>query len=272
MIEINNLVYKYKSGTIALDNINLKINDGEFVAILGRNGSGKSTFARLISGINKPSKGSIIINNIETTCKKTYLDLRQNISIVFQNPEHQIVFERVYDDIAFALKNLNYSNEEIESRVTSALEKVDMLEYKNASTFELSLGQKQRITIASSLALNPKVLVLDEPTSMLDPVSRKQIYDIITKLHKEGTTIVYITHVLDEIFLADRIILLEKGLLKQDISKQDIINDISILKGFNIELPSVISIALSLIETGIDLQLKDFSEQGLISALRPHLQ
>ena len=136
----------------------------------------------------------------------------------------------------------------------------------------LSGGERQRIGLARAFLHDAPFMLLDEPTSMLDPVSRKQIYDIITKLHKEGTTIVYITHVLDEIFLADRIILLEKGLLKQDISKQDIKNDISILKCFNIELPSVISIALSLKETGIDLQLKDFSEQGLISALRPHLQ
>lgn len=271
MIELNGLTYKYKSGIIALNNINLKINDGEFIAVLGRNGSGKSTIARLISGITKPSAGKIYVNNIDTTSKKEYLNLRKNISIVFQNPEHQIVFETVYDDIAFALKNLKFSSEEIEKRVTSALDKVDMLDYKNASTFELSLGQKQRITIASSLALNPKILVLDEPTSMLDPVSRKKIYSIVQKLHEEGTTIIYVTHVLDEIFLADRIILLEKGILKEDISKQDIINNISILNNFNIELPSVISIALALKERGINLQLDDFSENGLINALAPHL-
>lgn len=271
MIEIKNLTYKYKSGTIAIDNINLNILDGEFITVLGRNGSGKSTFSRLVSGISKPTSGKILVNNIDTSSKKTYLDLRKNISIVFQNPEHQIVFERVYDDIAFALKNLNYSNDEIDKRVTSALEKVDMLKYKNSSTFELSLGQKQRITIASSLALNPKILVLDEPTSMLDPISKKQIYSIVKKLHNEGTTIIYITHILDEIFLADRIILFENGTLKKDISKNEIIEDLSILKSFNIELPSVISIALKLKECGIDLDLKDFSEDSLISSLKSHL-
>lgn len=271
MIEIKDLTYKYKNGTVALNNINLNIQDGEFVAVLGRNGSGKSTFSRLISGITKPTSGKIFVNSLDTTSKKTYLDLRKNISIVFQNPEHQIVFERVYDDIAFALKNLNYSKEEIDRRIISALEKVDMLEYKNSSTFELSLGQKQRTTIASSLALNPSILVLDEPTSMLDPISRKQIYSIVDKLHKEGTTIIYITHVLDEFFLADRIILFENGILKKDILKSDIIKNLSLLKDFNIELPSVISIALKLKESGIDLDLKDFSEDSLIDALKSHL-
>lgn len=271
MIEIKDLTYKYKNGTIALNNINLNIQKGEFVAVLGRNGSGKSTFSRLISGINKPSSGTILVNGFDTASKKTFLDLRKEISIVFQNPEHQIVFERVYDDIAFALKNLNYSNAEIEKRISSALEKVDMLEYKNSSTFELSLGQKQRITIASSLALNPNILVLDEPTSMLDPISRKQIYSIVKKLHNEGTTIIYITHVLDEIFLADRIILFENGSLKKDISKQEIVNNIAILKKFNIELPTLISIILKLQESGINLDLNDFSEDSFIKAIQTHL-
>ena len=185
MIKVENLNYKYKTGEFALSNINLEIPDNEFVSIIGKNGSGKSTFSKLISGLVKFKNGKITINTLDLSNKKQALEIRKNVAIVFQNPEHQIIFDRVHDDIAFGLKNLGFSNEEIENRIDEALKQVNMLDYKNAYTTELSFGQKQRIAIASSLAIHPKVLILDEPTSMLDPGSKKQIYEILKNLKKE---------------------------------------------------------------------------------------
>lgn len=168
MIEIKNVAYEYKNGVKAVKNLDLKIEDGEFATIIGKNGSGKSTLAKLISGLIRPTRGEIIINGINTKNKKSQIDLRKNIGIVFQNPENQIVFNKVYDDLAFGMKNIGIENKKIEETIDESLKKVDMLEYKNAESYDLSLGQKQRVVIAGTLAMNPKILIFDEPTTMID--------------------------------------------------------------------------------------------------------
>lgn len=261
MIKIENLNYKYKTGEFALSNINLEIKDNEFVSIIGKNGSGKSTFSKLISGLVKFKNGKIEINNLDLSNKKQALEIRKNVAIVFQNPEHQIIFDRVYDDIAFGLKNLGFSNEEIEKRIDEALEQVHMLKHKHSYTTELSLGQKQRIAIASSLAINPKVLILDEPTSMLDPGSKKQIYEILKNLKKNGITIIYITNFIDEILLGDRTIIFENGKIKNDFYKKDLNNNLDALKDF--EFPGIISLLYALNSNGYDINIKDLSIQEL---------
>lgn len=267
MIEVNDVSYKYKSGNLAINNINVRINDGEFVAIIGKNGSGKSTLARLIAGIEFPTNGSVIVNKIDTKNKKTVLDLRKNVGMVFQNPENQIIFNRVYDDIIFGMKNIKIAKNEIEEKVKSALKKVEMLEYINHDTYELSLGQKQRIAIAGVLALDTKIIVFDEPTTMLDPLGKKAIYKIAKDLKQQGYTIIYITNAIDEILLSDRIIVLNNGKIETEFLKNDILKYINVLKNLNIELPAILQILEKLKEKNINIDLKEFTLEELVEQL-----
>lgn len=240
MIEIKNLSYKHKNGNKVLNNINLNINKGEFVCIIGKNGSGKSTFSKLLSGLLPFKDGEIIVNGINLKDKKKTLEIRKNIGIVFQNPENQILFDKVYDDIAFSLQNLGFSKEQISNIIDDALNSVNMSEYKNSYTDTLSLGQKQRIAIASTLAINPNLLILDEPTTMLDPINKTAIYKTLNNLHEKSITIIYITNNIDEILLADRILFLENGEIKEDFKKETLLNHLDSLKDF--EAPGIISL------------------------------
>ena len=239
MIEIKNLSYKYKNGNKVLNNINLNINKGEFVCIIGKNGSGKSTFSKLLSGLLPFKEGEIVVNGINLKDKKKTLEIRKTIGIVFQNPENQILFDKVYDDIAFSLQNLGFSKEQISNIIDDALNSVNMSEYKNSYTDTLSLGQKQRIAIASTLAINPNLLILDEPTTMLDPINKTAIYKTLNNLHEKSITIIYITNNIDEILLADRILFLENGEIKEDFKKETLLNHLDSLKDF--EAPGIIS-------------------------------
>lgn len=198
--------------------------------------------------------------------KKNALEIRKNVAIVFQNPENQIIFDRVYDDIAFGLKNLGFPSEEIEKNIDEALKKVDMLEYKYSYTTELSLGQKQRIAIASSLAINPKILILDEPTTMLDPISKNQIYKILKELKSSGITIIYITNFIDELLLCDRTIIFENGKIKKDFLKKDLLGNLDFLE--DLEFPGIISLLSNLHKSGIDISLDNLSTKELVNKLK----
>ena len=193
MIKFEDVSFKYNnSKNYILENLNLQINEGEFISIIGKNGTGKSTFLNLISLIVKPSKGNILIDNINTKSKKQFIDLRKKIGVVFQNPDNQILFPNVYEDMEFALKNLEIDNRSL--RIKDALEQVNMEGFENFDTYELSLGQKQRINIASILAVKPKYIFLDEPTTMIDSIEKENIYNCLLKLKKEGYTIVFVTN------------------------------------------------------------------------------
>lgn len=267
MIELNNVSFKYKSGKVAIDNLNLKINDGEFVAIIGKNGSGKSTLGRLISGLEKPTNGSIVVNNIDTKNKKMALELRKNIGIVFQNPENQIIFNRVYDDILFGVKNIGIDLKTAESKIKESLEMVNMSEYINHDSYELSLGQKQRIAIASVLAMNTNTIIFDEPTTMLDPRGKMAIYEIVKNLKKQGYTIIYITNAIDEILLADRIVVIDDGILKEEFLTKDILKNINTLEKLNIKLPVIIQILEELKKNNINIELKEFTTEEFVQEL-----
>lgn len=264
MIEINNVSYKYKNGNEVLKDVNLKINNGEFVAIIGKNGSGKSTLAKLISGLEKPTKGDVIVNGINTKSKKETAKLRRNVGMVFQNPENQIIFNRVYDDIEFGIKNLSVNTKNVEQTIKNALKKVNMQEHIKKDPFELSLGQKQRIAIASVLALDTKIIVLDEPTTMLDPEGKKAIYEIVKSLKQQGYTIIYITNAIDEILLADRVIVIKNKQIQKEFNKKDILQNIDVLKSLSLELPMIIQIVEKLKENGITLNLQEFTLDELI--------
>lgn len=267
MIKIQNLSFKYKnSENNILNNINMEIKDGEIVAIVGENGTGKSTLGKIIAGILKAKQGSIIVDETDITKKENKKVAMQNVGIVFQNPENQIIFSNIYDELSFSLKNL--SKEEINDRIDEVLEKVEMSEFINKDLYELSLGQKQRIVIAEILAKKPKYIVLDEPTTMIDSLGKEKIHNIVKKLKKDGYTIIYITNYAEEILLADRVLILEQGSICEEIKKQELLEKTDILLKHNIKLPKVIEIALKLKKAGIKVDLKEFSIDEIVKAIK----
>lgn len=233
---------------------------------------GKSTLARLIAEIDKPTTGDILVDEINTKDKKQMLTLRKKVGMILQNPENQIIFNRVYDDIAFGMKNLGYDKQHIKQDILECLKMVEMSEYINSDSYELSLGQKQRIAIASVLAMNPKTIVFDEPTAMIDPQGKEKIYEILKNLNKQGYTIIYITNVVDEILLSDRIIVLRDGILQKDFKKKDIIDNVDLLLEQNLKIPTVLQMVLELNKKGINLELSEFSNSEFVSQLLKEIQ
>ena len=265
MIKVENVYFKYKSNkTNILEGLNFSVNDGEIIAIVGENGSGKSTIGRLISGILKLKSGSIKIDDIDVN--KNYNLIKDKIGIVFQNPENQIIFNNIYDELSFSLKVLEKS--EINARIDWALKQVGMYEFKEHDLYTLSLGQKQRIMIAEVLAKKPKYIILDEPTTMIDSQGKEEIYKIIRELQKQKYTIICITNLADEILLADKTLILDNGKIVHEIAKEDLINKAYLLDKFSIRQPTLLKILTELKKNGIDLNAKDFSISELIEILK----
>lgn len=261
MIRVENLDFVYPSGKRALSNINLRIEKGEYVAVVGRNGSGKSTLAGALSGLVKPTRGTVLVNGINTRDKKKFLELRKTLGMVFQNPENQIVFEKVRDDIAFGLRNLNFADDEIETRID---EIVKIMAIENfTDSFELSMGQKQRVAIASVLAMNPRCIVFDEPTAMLDPRGKKDIQAIVGDLHRRGLTVVYVTNVIDEVLPADRIVVIEEGSIKNEFRKHEFFDNIGLIKSFGLEIPMTMDLLYMLKQRGIDIFVKKWAVEDV---------
>lgn len=221
--------------------------------------------AKLISGLVKPKTGKIYVDNILTSDKKEFLNLRKRVGIVFQNPENQIIFNNVYDDIAFAIKNLKLDDEEI--RVKTALEKLKMQEYINSPTYELSLGQKQRITIAGIVAINPKYIIFDEPTTMLDSEGKEDVYKIVNELKKQGFTIIYITNVIEEILNSDKIVVVEKGKIIKQFMKKDILENIEFLEEHDIKIPNLIQMLKQIKQSGVDIELNEWTREEITNKI-----
>jgi len=251
MIKIQNLKFKYKEENYIIKDINLEINKGECIAIVGKNGSGKSTFAKLLAGIIKPTKGEIFVDEINTKDKKEYINLRKKIGIVFQNPENQIIFNNIDDELSFALKNLKLEN--IELRIEEALKKVKLDKSQIEELDELSLGQKQKITIAGVLAVNPEYIVFDEPTTMIDSEGKEAVYKIINTLKENGYTIIYITNNTEEIMLADKVLILDGGQIVEQIKKTELLDKVEILKKYNLKVPTVVKILEKLRKNNINI-------------------
>jgi energy-coupling factor transport system ATP-binding protein len=257
--------FTYPSGKPALSGINLHIQKGEFVAIVGHNGSGKSTLARIIAGIERPGRGCCTVNGIDTRDKAKFLELRKTIGIVFQNPENQIVFEKVRDDMAFALRNLDLEQKAIDERIESV---VKMMKIENfTDSFELSMGQKQRAAIAGVLAMQCECIVFDEPTAMLDPKGKKDIQGIITDLNKKGFTIVYVTNVIDEVLAADRIFILASGSIMHEFKRDALLDNVEKLKSFSLEMPMIMDIIVRLKERGIDVDASARTVSELVDSI-----
>jgi len=228
IIKIENLKFKYnkEDNIYAVNGVNLNINKGQFTAIIGHNGSGKSTLAKLINSILLPTEGKVYVKGMDTSDDSKLWDIRQAAGMVFQNPDNQLVATIVEEDIAFGPENLGIEPKEIRKRVDDALNAVGMYEYRKRSPHMLSGGQKQRIAIAGILALDSDCIILDEPTAMLDPSGRIEVMETLRKLNKEGKTILLITHYMDEVVEADRVIVMDKGNIKLDGTPKEVFMNI----------------------------------------------
>ena len=252
-----------KKSKYILKNINLNIKKGEFVCIMGANGCGKSTLAKHFNGLLLPSQGDVIIGDKNTKNSKDNLEIKKNVGMIFQNPESQIVACTVEEEIAFGMENLFFSREKMKKNIKKALQDVNLTGYEKTSTYFLSGGEKQRLAIASVLAMEPKILILDEPTSMLDDKSKKQIFDLILKLtKKQGITVILITHFIQEALYSNRTVVMNNGSVTAFGNTEDIISDINLLKN-NKLVPTESAYILNFLKSkGYNVDLKAYSNES----------
>ncbi len=257
IIEIKNLHYTYPGDeTESLCGVSLEIEKGSFVAVLGHNGSGKSTLAKHLNAILLPTEGEVLINGIDTSDEDRLLDIRRTVGMVFQNPDNQIVANVVEDDVAFAPENLGVPPTEIRERVDKALKQVDMYEFKMHAPHLLSGGQKQRVAIAGVIAMEPEVIVLDEPTAMLDPKGRREVIETVTKLCREkGITVVLITHHMSECTGADRVIVMSNGHVAADGSPESVFSQVELMRDEGLAVPATTELIYELNKRGWSLPL-----------------
>lgn len=244
-IEVKNLSFSYEDNPI-LEDVTFLVDSGEFVGIAGPNGSGKSTLAKCLNGIFSPTKGEVFVDGISVKDKSKQWIVRQTVGLVFQNPDNQLVASVVEEDVAFGPENLGIPPSIIRERVQYALEKVGLISKRKRLVSTLSGGQKQRVAIAGILAMRPKYIVLDEPTSMLDPIGRKEVLSTVLQLKEEGVGIIYITHHLEELVYADKILLLYRGRIFKEGSARDILTDEDTLKKIGLEIPEIPALAMRL--------------------------
>ena len=273
-IKIENLTFSYdQAEKPVLDNLSLTVKSGEFLAVVGRNASGKSTLARLITGLLTPNEGTIEVLGIVAKKPKELFEIRKKVGIVFQNPDNQMVASIVEDDIAFGPENLGVKREEIKERIDFALSAVGMQDFKKSSPTRLSGGQKQRIAIAGVLALKPKILVLDESTAMLDPQGRKEVLSVVEKLNKEqGVTVINITHYMDEVVKADKVYVINDGEIALSGTPAQIFERKEQIKAYGLELPLSTVIAQKLVDVGVPVNPKTLTEEELEKELCALLQ
>ena len=268
MISAENVHFSYDGKTEILKGITADIEKGQFVAVLGHNGSGKSTFARLINSILVPTEGKITVLGTDTSDEENLYDIRRKVGMVFQNPDNQIVAAVVEEDVAFGLENTGVPPEEIRERVDEALKAVGMYEYRKHSPGMLSGGQKQRVAIAGIIAMRPECIVLDEPTSMLDPAGRKDVMNTIKKLcGSYGITVLLITHYMDVAVQADRVIVIDEGRVILDGVPKNVFSNVEILKKAGLDVPQVTELVFKLRKQGIDIDPDVLTEEECVNAL-----
>ena len=270
-IQAENLKHIYKTASsekIALDGVNFSIDEGEFIAIIGTNGSGKSTLAKHFNALLLPSDGKIFVAGMDTADEKNLWRIRENVGMVFQNPDNEIVAAVVEDDVAFGCENLGVDAEEIKRRVDFALDAVNMTAYKKFSPGKLSGGQKQRVAIAGVLAMRTKIIVFDEATAMLDPAGRREILETVQRLHAQGLTIIYITHFMEEAAVADRIFLMEGGKILKIGTPRQIFSDFAEIKRLGLDVPVAVELAERLRRRGLNFPKNILTDEDFIAALR----
>ena len=260
IIQTENLRFSYPAdeGTspVVLDGVSLEIAEGSFVAVLGHNGCGKSTLAKHMNAILLPSGGTVYVDGIDTREEDRLLDIRRTVGMVFQNPDNQIVANVVEEDVAFGPENLGVATEDIRVRVDSALQAVRMGEFQMHAPHHLSGGQKQRIAIAGVIAMEPKCIVLDESTAMLDPLGRREVLDTVSRLNREkGITIVLITHHMDEAALADRVVVMSGGRPVMDGTPREVLVRVEELRAIGLDAPHTVELLHGLRQDGFDVPL-----------------
>lgn len=279
MVKAKDLTYEYvrvletDHGTVeekvaALKNVNIEINKGDFVAVLGHNGSGKSTFAKHINALVQPTGGTLWVDDMDTKNDELVWEIRQTAGMVFQNPDNQLVATVVEEDIAFGPENMRVEPKEIRKRVDEALATVRMSEYATHTPSKLSGGQKQRIAIAGVLAMKPQCIVLDEPTAMLDPVGRRDVMETIERLNREeGITMILITHYMDEAVRADKVFVIDDGDLVMQGTPKEIFSQVETLQKYGLDVPQVTEVAYLLRKEGVDLPADILTIEEMVGAI-----
>ena len=261
IISVEHLAYTYpgvedSAGVSVFQDMNLKVEEGSFVAILGTNGCGKSTLAKHFNSILLPTGGKVYVCGLDTSDESRLMQVRRNVGMVFQNPDNQIVANVVEEDVAFGPENLGIASPEIRHRVDKALKQVGMYEYREHAPHLLSGGQKQRIAIAGVIAMEPKCIVLDEPTAMLDPRGRREVIDTVRQLNQEkGITVVLITHHMDEAAKAQRVVVLHRGRVAADGTPQQVFSQVELLHNLGLAAPETVELCNALNQEGFDLPL-----------------
>ncbi|MBR6413057.1 MAG: energy-coupling factor transporter ATPase [Oscillospiraceae bacterium] len=278
IIQAENLRFTYPAAgeTLALpvfENLNIEIEEGSFTAIIGPNGCGKSTLAKHFNAVLLPSGGKVWISGLDTTDEARLLDIRRQIGMVFQNPDNQIVANVVEEDVAFAPENLGVPSPEIRSRVDDALKTVGMYEYREHAPHLLSGGQKQRVAIAGVLAMQPRCIVLDEPTAMLDPRGREEVISTVSRLNRErGITVVLITHHMNEAAGADRVVVMHKGGILLDSSPREVFSQVELLRKAGLDVPQTTDLLFSLNGAGWSLPLDALTPEECAEAIAQAMQ
>ena len=279
MVEAKDVSYEYtkvvevqgknvERKLMALEDININIEKGDFVAVLGHNGSGKSTFAKHLNALVTPTDGAILVNGMDTKNDELVWNIRQNTGMVFQNPDNQLVATIVEEDIAFGPENLGIEPAEIRKRVDESLKMVGMDGYQKNTPSKLSGGQKQRIAIAGILAMKPECIVLDEPTAMLDPIGRRDVIETIHRLNKEnGITIILITHYMDEAVTADKVYVIDDGHMVMQGTPREIFSQVEKVKNYGLDVPQVTEIACNLRKMGIDIPADILTVDEMVGAI-----
>ena len=276
-IEARKLVHEYirrdEEGNVegidtALDGVDLDIKQGEFIAVLGHNGSGKSTLAKHLNVLLEASGGTLWVDGKDTTQEENIWDIRKNAGMVFQNPDNQIIASVVEEDVAFGPENIGVPTDEIWKRVENSLKSVGMIQYREHSPNKLSGGQKQRVAIAGVMAMEPKCIVLDEPTAMLDPNGRKEVLDAVERLNKEkGVTVILITHYMEEVIRADRVYVMDNGKVVMQGTPRSIFSQVDTLKSYRLDVPQITLLAYELRKSGINVPEGILTRQELVEAL-----
>ncbi len=273
IIKAENVRFSYPAAEgvtpVVLDGVSLDIQEGSFVAVLGHNGSGKSTLAKHFNAILLPSGGKVYVAGVDTLDEDRLLEIRRTVGMVFQNPDNQIVANVVEEDVAFAPENLGVPPEEIRRRVDDALKAVGMYEYREHAPHLLSGGQKQRVAIAGVIAMQPRCIVLDEPTAMLDPIGRADVLRTIKQLNRErGVTVVLITHHMDEAAQADRLVVMAKGRVVADGAPKEVFSHVEELRAVGLTVPQTTELLWELRREGLDVPLDALSDEECAQALK----
>ena len=277
IIQTEHLVYEYakrdEEGNItgtsrAIDGVDIDIRQGQFVAVLGHNGSGKSTFAKHLNAILVPTAGTVWVDGKDTKAPEELWNVRQTAGMVFQNPDNQIIGTVVEEDVGFGPENLGVPTDEIWQRVEESLKAVGMLEYRHHSPNKLSGGQKQRVAIAGVVAMEPKCIVLDEPTAMLDPSGRKEVLKTVQELrNKKQVTVILITHYMEEVIDADKIYVMDHGHVVMEGTPREIFSQVDTLKKYRLDVPQVTILADELRKRGLDIPAGILRKEELVEAL-----